>query len=268
MPEHEFEPRDVALFRDLARAALERGLEPCLIGAGALVLGRDQRWSARLTRATLDWDFAVRVASWEEFDELVGALTGPGGGFSRAPEPHRLLHEQGGRLDLVPYGGNERPPGTIEWPRGVRMQTLGLETLDAARATVALGVQGLRAASLPVLLGLKVLAAGERWRDTQRDLADVEACLASAESALSNEERWQLARERLEREELEFAELDAYVLGRQAAGRFSDEARATLRRVVAEHLERTSSLAEGPTAEARRLRAWCMGVEDGACEPD
>ncbi|MCB9916639.1 MAG: hypothetical protein H6828_16050 [Planctomycetes bacterium] len=147
MPEHEFEPRDVALFRDLARAALERGLEPCLIGAGALVLGRDQRWSARLTRATLDWDFAVRVASWEEFDELVGALTGPGGGFSRAPEPHRLLHEQGGRLDLVPYGGNERPRDDRVAAR-VRMQTLGLETLDAARATVALGVQGLRAASL------------------------------------------------------------------------------------------------------------------------
>lgn len=57
---------DIALLRDLL-TVIPRATRPCfLVGAGARVLGLDERFGIPGARATLDWDFAVRVSSWRE----------------------------------------------------------------------------------------------------------------------------------------------------------------------------------------------------------
>lgn len=116
------EGSDIALMRDLLHVLVQSG-EPCfLVGAGARVLGFDERWGIPGARATLDWDFAVRVASWEEWRALrERILAMPGQPFRSNLAQHRFDHEAGRQLDLVPFGGLEGTAGEIVWPDGSKM---------------------------------------------------------------------------------------------------------------------------------------------------
>jgi len=61
-------------------------------------------------------------------------------------------------LDVVPYGGVESVPGQLHWPGGVVMSTTGLAALARHHAVGRIGEVVLRAATLPGVVGLKVLA--------------------------------------------------------------------------------------------------------------
>lgn len=87
MSDHAYTEADLALFEDLQSAARAVGVTPCLIGAGAIRMGVDLGWEVRLGRRTDDWDFAVRVESWEHYGELSEHLEGEGGASSVTPSP-------------------------------------------------------------------------------------------------------------------------------------------------------------------------------------
>src|SRR5690349_18607337 len=87
-----------------------------LVGAGARVLAFDQRWGLRGSRTTLDWDFAIRAATWDDWARITARLlAGNPPRFRAGKTEHRFFHVDGGTLDLVPYGGLESPPGEILW---------------------------------------------------------------------------------------------------------------------------------------------------------
>lgn len=169
-----FTPADLQLFVDLDRASRAVGVAPCLIGAGAIQVGPALGWEVRSSRMTHDWDFAVRVESWRRFGELGAALTGDAGGFTGSPEPHRFVHRLGGRLDVVPYGSLEDPQGTLRWPDGTEMDAAGLDVLDAhyQPAPAPGDSTKLRVATLPALVGLKLLAYRSRRPVIVRDIVD------------------------------------------------------------------------------------------------
>lgn len=95
-----FSPEDHEVFVELNRAARFAGVTPYMIGAGAIQLGPARHWERR-PRMTRDWDFAVRVASWDEFQALIDHLTGDQGSFEQAPEQHRVRHRNGRVLDIM-----------------------------------------------------------------------------------------------------------------------------------------------------------------------
>ena len=225
---------DFALFEDLQRAAQAVPVTPCLIGAGAIQLGAGQGWKVRLGRRTEDWDFAVRVDSWEHYAELSTCLVAEGSGFQRALEPHRYRHRAGGTLDVVPYGGLERPEGTIRWSDGSVMDVTGMSVLDDHHEVLMLDPAGLRIASLPAIVGLKLLAYVSRRPAIQRDIVDVHSILRGVESCGSDERIAEEALERLASEEVSFSEVGAYLLGRDVGRMFSEADRETMRTLLLE----------------------------------
>ena len=232
MPEPTYSQSDLELFIDLDAAARSIGGEPCMIGAGALQLGPDLDWGVRLTRRTRDWDFAVRAASWKEFNELRARLTERNAGFSQDREAHRFRHRAGGTLDLVPYGALESPPGQVQWADRTAMETLGLEALDHHHCSVKLGHVKLRTASLPALVGLKILAYHFRRPRITRDIADVHAILRQVDAHDVSARIDLRASELLEFDRVHFNLLGSYFLGREVGCAFKAEPLAAMTAVL------------------------------------
>lgn len=169
------QPADLALLRDLLAILRAEGVPCFLVGAGARVLGLDERWGIGGARATLDWDFAVRVGSWEEWHALrVRLLAAPSHPFRSTSAQHRFEHAQGRLVDLVPFGGLESPAGEILWPDESRMSVRGLAEAAAHCDAIEVG-SGLQveAASLPSLALLKLHAyLDRRVRGIAKDIQD------------------------------------------------------------------------------------------------
>ncbi len=73
-----------------------------MVGAGARLLIFDRRFNIE-GRTTKDWDFAVRLSSWESYLELSQIMSQEG--FRVTSVPHRFTHITTGiELDLVPFG--------------------------------------------------------------------------------------------------------------------------------------------------------------------
>lgn len=177
-PEHDRLLRD---FLDAMRTAKVRCF---LIGAGARVLSLEHRWGIASGRATLDWDFAVRVASWREWERLTERLVA-GRRFTRSGPLHRFRHADGGLLDLVPYGSIESPAGEICWPDRSTMSVVGFEESEP-RCELIEVVPGLEVsvAAVPSLALLKLHAyADRRSRHETKDIQDFDWYLRHYESA-------------------------------------------------------------------------------------
>jgi predicted nucleotidyltransferase len=126
-------------------------------------------------RATEDTDLALAVRSWEAFLGLREALIASGGFVAEGP-PHRLwLGDQ--RLDVIPFGGVERPDRSIAWPpEGAEiMSVAGLSEAQTCAVKVRLpGEVSIDVAPLPALAFLKIWA----WRDRRytapgKDASDI-----------------------------------------------------------------------------------------------
>lgn len=265
-------PEDRELLADFDRAARATGLEPCLIGAGAIQLGPAAEWDLR-PRMTRDWDFAVRVDSWPTFERLAEQLTGPKGGFEHAREAHRFHHRSGGLLDVVPYGALEEPEGTLRWSDATVMETRGLRVLDQHHQVRRIGDLELRIASLPALVGLKLLAYLSRRPSIVRDIGDAHRLLVESENRLDNERIEAEALDRLASGAVSMSEVGAYLLGRDVGRIFADADRAALVDLIDESDDDSSSIVpnilrapdSGGTSSERvreRLVAFRLGVLD------
>src|SRR5689334_20261876 len=97
--------------------ALGEGLEFFLMGAAARDVMLQHAHNVDVQRMTKDADFAVMVRDWDAFEALRRKLLASGE-FEPRPGPptHRLLFKGGLLLDIVPFGGVERPDRTIAWP--------------------------------------------------------------------------------------------------------------------------------------------------------
>jgi predicted nucleotidyltransferase len=160
--------------RDFAVIASQNDVPIVLVGASARLLIFDSRYNIRSTRTTGDWDIAVQVVDWEEFDRLEKALTaGKTPLFSKGRSMHRIRHNRGVEIDIIPFGGVEKEDGTIVWPQddqqmnmlGFREVYLNAELYDMGGGFVV------PVATPPGLAVLKIFAYNDRQRDDDiRDL--------------------------------------------------------------------------------------------------
>lgn len=139
-----------------------------LIGAAARDLLLVHAHGVEVQRATEDTDLALAVRNWEAFLRLRGALI-TSGSFTADRSPHRLWFGDQ-RVDIIPFGGVERPDRTIAWPTG------GAEVMSVAGLTEALatavvfrlpGGVSIDVAPLPALALLKIWAWMDRRFDTE-----------------------------------------------------------------------------------------------------
>lgn len=171
------DPSSVALFVAVNEAATFLGVEYFVVGASArdmiLALGYGQQ----SRRATLDQDFGVRVASWEEFDKLKSVFLTTGL-FQETKSMQRLLFQGALEVDIVPFGGIADDRGEIRWPprQDIAMSTVGFE--DAYHSALNVRVKSnppldIRVASAPGLTMLKLISWSDHPHRREKDALDL-----------------------------------------------------------------------------------------------
>ncbi len=90
------------LFVLIDQVANKLGCEYLVVGATARDLVMHHGYGAPVRRATRDLDFAIRIASWEQFEILMKQLGAHG--FTKGKMPQRMMSADGIPIDLVPFG--------------------------------------------------------------------------------------------------------------------------------------------------------------------
>ena len=90
--------------------------ELLLVGATARDILLSYAHGIAIERATFDLDFAIAVADWDDYLQLRNTLLAEGEFIEEKGALHRLILPPSIKLDLIPFGGVERPDRTIAWP--------------------------------------------------------------------------------------------------------------------------------------------------------
>ena len=149
-----------------------------LMGAAARDVMLLHAYGIKTERLTQDMDFGVMVNDWAAFDALREALISGGQFEARSKEAtHKLWHRSGRPLDIVPFGGVEKPDRTLAWPPNEEtiFDCFGMrEAMQSGHEVRLPGEVSLIVPSLPALALLKITA----WQDRKlthrgRDAGDL-----------------------------------------------------------------------------------------------
>ncbi|MCP4203387.1 MAG: hypothetical protein GY769_15825 [bacterium] len=122
-------------------------------------------------RETHDVDFAIECADWQTFERLKDALDTQDVKLDERMQ-HRFRHPNGTLIDLIPFGGVERPDRTIAWPPNGNpvMNLVGFtEVAESTVGVVLPGNVSVPVVTLPALAVLKLLAWEDRRRGPAQD---------------------------------------------------------------------------------------------------
>lgn len=180
---------------DVEAVAAPMGIAIVITGAFARDLHLLYRYGIDMQRKTEDIDFGLAVPDWAAFVALKERLTASGAFQASATVAHRLRHQNGLPVDLVPFGSIETRDRTIAWPpRGdVVMDVFGFrEALATAHPIVLPGNVQSRVVSLPGLALLKIVCWQDRhYRSPRKDAHDLQLILRHYLSAPNEARLWE-----------------------------------------------------------------------------
>lgn len=208
------------LVADLRAAA--PAWKPLLVGAMARDLLLYYAHNIPVIRATEDIDLGFAVADWDDFAALRAALLASTHFGAHGSLVHRFSHRRGRQIDLIPFGGLERPDGSIAWPpRGDEVMTVVgyREALASANDVMLPEGQRVLVVSLPMLAVLKVIAWSERHTTAPRqDAVDLLLILRSYLDAGNQQRLYDEAAHLLDDGNFDYERAGAWLAGRDAAG--------------------------------------------------
>jgi predicted nucleotidyltransferase len=175
-------------------AALEAAaVAGIVVGAFARDLHLHYGAGVPVQRGTEDIDIAFFVDTWQEFGALRRRLLEAGAFEQIEGKQHRLKHNNGIKVDLVPFGAIETKERQIEWPPNgdIVMDVFGFQEALATADTALLPANvTIRIVSLPALALLKVVAWHDRHRRAPgKDAADLDLILRNYLAIPSNQHR-------------------------------------------------------------------------------
>ena len=219
----------------LARQASALGVEWILFGAQARDLVIEAAGLRPIGRATHDVDVAVEVGTWNEYEDLCGALVRKEGASHDPNVPHRLRLEDQTLLDLVPFKEID-VDGILAWPPhgDIVLRVVGLA--DAKRtATSVILPSGLHilVPSLPVYTCLELLAWESRHAEgIRRDAADLAGILSSLDELVPLDELYSHHAAVMEASDYDPAHACTQVLGQRMAAELSRSTRTAVGKVL------------------------------------
>lgn len=164
------DPAIVPVVTDLARGLRALGVPFAVVGALVPELLLD----ARPPRMTNDADVTVVVETLAEFEALKDRLADYG--FARMHAPHRLRHQSGGLVDILPFSTSLAPDGRLELQPGLILNMAGFGyVISDAVSTQIEGGPTLPLAPLPLYVLLKLVAFDDRR--ASKDAAGAFHCL-------------------------------------------------------------------------------------------
>lgn len=215
------EPKDKQVLRDIKAVVDSLELPMLVVGAGARLLIFDLEYNVQ-GRATRDWDVAIPVADWSDFQSLSDRMTqGISPCFRKTPTPHKFIHIATEiEVDIVPFGGIAEPDQQLEWPDGNQMNVVGLEEALFHASIETVDDLDLLVVDIPAFVALKLFAWGDRRERTSKDLDDIDFILKH----YSNDERvYEELAEELADGEIEYLDAGIYLLGEDIREVFRDE---------------------------------------------
>ncbi|MEW6763215.1 MAG: nucleotidyl transferase AbiEii/AbiGii toxin family protein [Pseudomonadota bacterium] len=226
----------LALLHALDEVAKQLAIPYFVVGASARDILLEHVHGIETIRATSDIDFAVAIASWDDYERLTSSLTTTGQ-FFRGANPHQLKFgaEEGPySLDLVPFDGIEQD-GEIAWPPNGDFVMNVRGYADALYSALDIEIEPgfqIKVVSLPAMVILKVLA----WNDRpERDNhpSDVLFVLRNYHQAGQFDRLYDEAFEQLEKYGYEIELAGAALLGQDARRDIAQEARTQVTHVLA-----------------------------------
>ena len=128
----------VSLFRDFIPVVGE--IPWLMVGATARDVFLHYIHEIPIRRATKDIDLGVQLRSWDAYEELKSRLL-QSKKFAPSTSKHRLIHNAGLPLDIIPFGGLADSKQHIRWPSGFssEMNVTGYEDVLRSAEWVKIG---------------------------------------------------------------------------------------------------------------------------------
>ena len=190
-----------------------------LVGAQARDLLLHYVHGVPITRATTDVDLAFAVADWDDFFSLREALLGSGAFGAEQPVVHRLIHQSGVPVDLIPFGGVEGRDSTIVWPNDEHeMSVLGYrEAIETAVDVMLPGSVRVSTVSIPMLAVLKLIAWSQRHvLAPAKDAGDFFLIISNYFDVENSDRLYDEASHLLEAEDFDYDVAGAWLAGQDA----------------------------------------------------
>lgn len=234
----------VGILRSVKTVADGLRIPSFIVGATARDIVLEYVHKARPGRATSDVDFGIAVESWDKFETFKKALIERENFRADNKMEQRLWRGRPPnemKIDLIPYGRLESPPGRIMFPpTGFELNTNGFREAFNAALTVEIADDlQVKVVSLAGLAVLKFVAYDDRPHERQTDLEDV---LFVARSYLdaANEEKLYADDELMHEEDFDLRTVGARLLGRDMAELLTEQTE----KVILTHLSEDSGDAD------------------------
>jgi predicted nucleotidyltransferase len=218
-------------------------LDVFLIGATARIILLENVFGLHTGRATRDIDFAFAVEDWDRFQAIKDRLISTSA-FEQATDiVHRLIYQPTGwgrrfAIDLIPFGGLERPTNRIAWPpdMSIIMNVTGYRDAHASALPVEAepGIV-ISVASIPGIAVLKLFAWVDRGREDPKDAMDLVTLLRQYSEA-GNQDRIYEDTAALEATGYDVELTGAWLLGRDAFAMSSPDTRAQINALFSDHM--------------------------------
>jgi predicted nucleotidyltransferase len=175
----------------ISRLAEDMGIPILVVGASARELAFNSPFNIAPHRSTKDWDFGIRVESWDVYTRFRDALLKMGSFHLDPVRENRLVYTTGMMVDLIPFGGLE-VNGHIEWPQSKsEMNVIGFsDAYDHCMEVQLSDNLRIRVALPPVLAALKFLTFADRKDRTDRDIHDLWNFISNYRYAIQETRLW------------------------------------------------------------------------------
>ena len=198
------------------------------------------------SRGTEDVDLAFLVHDWDEFEAVRRKLLA-GGEFVEVPSKgiHKLRFGGSLEVDILPFGGVERPDRTIRLPpdNAYELSMFGFkEALDSAILVKLPEDVQVRVVSLPALAILKLTAWTERrHRAPGRDAYDLLLVIKNY-AYVENSDRLYDKNPYIAGSPADFEAAGAWLLGKDMARLLDQNGRERLARIIADEADEMGQL--------------------------
>jgi len=162
-----------------------------LIGATARDLVLEYGYNLPKSEKTRDIDFGVAVSDWQEYEKLKLEFVNTDNFSLDSKVEHRLIENSSQtKIDFVPFGKIESPPGQITFPNksGTEMNMTGFNEVYKSALTVRLSADLIIKIVSPVGLALlKLFSWNDRFEN--KDVSDFWLIVKNYLNIADNEER-------------------------------------------------------------------------------
>ncbi|HTK83217.1 MAG TPA: nucleotidyl transferase AbiEii/AbiGii toxin family protein [Bacteroidota bacterium] len=240
----------------ISTLAYEMSIPLFLVGAAARDMIFSTLFDIQATRRTLDVDVAIRVASWNQVNDLAAELRRTGLFLRDSRIQHRFRFRDGVIFDMVPFGDVENPTGKVRWPShgDVVMSTIGFREAFEHSIAVTLRTNPrleINVCAPPGLAILKLMAWNDAYPARTKDAQDLLFIMKHYIDAGNDERLHDQDKDIMEEPDFDFGLASPRLLGRDMGNIAS--------RTTREHITRILTTETGTHAHYRLISDMLAG---------